>query len=96
MPFVHVQDFWFFLMSCMWIPTSKLHKYSVCEAISEQMMTVLSLKFVKVRLVMLGSILGLCTYDRVISMYPIKLKHVQLLGRPTGALALVGMLIGDN
>ena len=23
-------------------------------------------------------------------------NHVQLLGRPTGSLALVGMLIGDN
>ena len=32
-----------FCMSCMWIPTSKLHKCSVCEAISEQMITVLSL-----------------------------------------------------
>ena len=29
-------------------------------------------------------------------MCPIKLQHVQLLGQPTGTLAFVGMLIGDN
>ena len=51
----------------------------------------------KVRLVTLGLILpGFSTYDGVIWTCPIKLQHVQLLGWPTSALALVGMLIGDN
>ena len=27
---------------------------------------------------------------------PIKLQHIQLLGWSTGALVLLGMLIGDN
>ena len=53
-----------FCMSCMWIPTSKLHKYSVCEAISEQMITVLSLNDALVVTTHVKQKLLLCTCDK--------------------------------